>query len=134
MSQAYAIEIAGVWKVFGDKANQAVADIKSLTPKSPAVTIEGNVHHGEILYREHCMECHRFNGNGEFVFQSSPLARQHDWYLREQLNKFKNGQRGYSATDISGKKMVKVMEYPFTQQDLDDIVSYINTLHDRHGK
>lgn len=28
MSQAYAIEIAGVWKVFGDKASQAVADIR----------------------------------------------------------------------------------------------------------
>lgn len=28
MNQAYAIEIAGVWKVFGDKAHQAVADIR----------------------------------------------------------------------------------------------------------
>ncbi len=37
VSQEYAIEIAGVWKVFGDKAKQAVADIRENNLSKKAV-------------------------------------------------------------------------------------------------
>jgi len=111
---------------------QAVEEVSSMQPLLPTLMGKHDVAHGAELYRENCMECHRFNGRGELTFGSSPLTGQHAWYLRTQLDKFRTGQRGYAPTDVHGHKMRKVMEQPLSSQDLDDIVAYIISLNDRY--
>jgi cytochrome c553 len=92
-------------------AEQA-ADLAALVEKLPRVRPEGTfrveVTRGQELFAERCMECHRFNGEGELVFGAAPLTGLQDWYLAAQLRKFKNGQRGAAKDDANGQKMVHV--------------------------
>jgi cytochrome c553 len=62
---------------------------------------------GKEIFADRCMECHRFNGEGELVFGAAPLVGLQDWYLAAQLRKFKRGVRGAAKDDANGEKMVK---------------------------
>ena len=53
--------------------------------------IGGDAKNGKLIYSEQCMECHRYNGQGEMAFHSCPLTAFPDWYLAAQFEKFRRG-------------------------------------------
>jgi cytochrome c553 len=96
-------------KVLSAAQTTAIAKVVEKLPRvTPEQTIKVDVERGRELYEERCMECHRYNGEGELVFGAAPLVGLQDWYLAAQLRKFKTGVRGAAKDDESGQKMVKV--------------------------
>jgi cytochrome c553 len=96
-------------KVLNVGQTSAIAKVVENLPRvPPEPTIKADVERGKDLYAERCMECHRYNGEGELVFGAAPLVGLQDWYLAAQLRKFKTGVRGAAKNDESGQKMVKV--------------------------
>jgi len=88
-----------------------------------------DVENGMILFQERCMECHRYNASGEMAFGSPPLTGRQDWYLADQVRKFKTGKRGTSKTDQNGAKMVLSSQFIGDEQTLKDVMAYIMTLN-----
>lgn len=93
-------------------------------PAYPAVDLA----RGKELYEERCMECHRYNGEGELVFRSPPLVGLPDWYLTAQLRKFQRGLRGAEIGDEYGKKMILSSSYVDDEPMLQSLVAYLLTL------
>ncbi|MGB0774406.1 MAG: c-type cytochrome [Akkermansiaceae bacterium] len=114
--------------------DEALAYLLTLPAVKIKSSIQGDLKNGAYLYREHCMECHRYNGRGEVVFKSAPLVGLQDWYLLAQWDKFKSGTRGYHTDDESGAKMRKTVSYLKSDQDVRDVILYISTLTEKHPK
>ena len=96
-------------KALDGEQTKAVAQLVEKLPRvHPAPTLKVDSAQGRELFAERCMECHRFNGEGEIVFGAAPLVGLQDWYLAAQLRKFKTGLRGAAKDDANGQKMVHV--------------------------
>lgn len=106
--------------------------IRSLEIVPTKVTLEGGVaERGAELFRERCMECHRYNGRGEAAFRSGQLIGLQDWYIVSQLAKFRDGMRGHNEDDVEGAKMHRVAER-MTDQAFLDLAAHIAELAERY--
>lgn len=125
----YGQQMAGMVTTLAD--DQAVADVSaymsSLDSAPPASTIEGNAKRGERLYRN-CSNCHGDQGQGNYATNAPALAGQHDWYLRRQLQHFKQGIRGSHKGDYYGPQMILMANTLHDEQAINDVVAYINRL------
>jgi cytochrome c553 len=110
------------------KIADAAAFVAALPQANPLATIKADTTIGARLYAERCAECHRYNGSGELVFGSAPLAGLPDWYLLSQLQKFKNGQRGTAPGDVNGQKMVLAASYIEDEATMKSVVACIISL------
>ncbi|NNC87826.1 MAG: cytochrome c [Akkermansiaceae bacterium] len=117
-----------------DEEVKGLAEFISKLPRTPTRhTLKGDTAEGRTLFREYCMECHRYNGRGEFVFGSPPLTGLQDWYIRDQLLKFRSGVRGAHPDDEQGAKMHKRTN-ALTARQLLDIASFIGVLAGEHDR
>lgn len=114
----------------------AISDVSAYIgtlPHQPApVTIDGNPARGRSFYVT-CGTCHGGNGEGNFALNAPRLAGQHDWYLKRQLDKFKQGVRGEHPDDEFGVQMILMARMLKDDQAVDDIIAYINTLNPEGG-
>lgn len=94
-------------KALNADQTRAIASLVESLPRvhSPPTLIV-STERGKEVFAERCMECHRFNGEGEIVFGAAPLVGLQDWYLAAQLRKFTSGIRGAAKDDANGQKMV----------------------------
>ncbi len=99
--------------------------VEGLPRVEPALTIKTDSARGKELYADRCMECHRYNGEGELVFGSAPLVGLQDWYLASQLRKFRNGQRGAAKDDAYGQKMVQAASLIEDENMLLSVVAWL---------
>ena len=106
-----------------------VEKMPMVVPTPLAKEGEANLENGMILFQERCMECHRYNASGEMAFGSPPLTGRQDWYLADQIRKFKTGKRGTVKADVNGAKMVFSSQFVSDEQTLKDVVAYIMTLN-----
>ena len=103
-----------------------VAYIGSM-PDTPApTTVTGNVDRGAELYRD-CANCHGADGMG-IAMNAPRMTGISDWYLLNQLNNFKAGIRGTHPADLHGKQMGFMSRMLLNDQDMRDVVAYINAL------
>lgn len=93
----------------------------------------GDAERGAEIFRERCMECHRYNGRGEPAFRSAQLIGLQDWYLLSQMKKFREGARGGHAEDVYGNKMHRITER-MTDESFLDIATHISDLARRYAK
>jgi cytochrome c553 len=108
--------------------------ITSLELIPTVTTIKGgDAERGAELFRERCMECHRYNGRGEPVFRSAQLIGLQDWYLLSQMKKFQAGNRGGHVDDVDGNKMHRITE-KMTDESFRDIATHIADLAKRYAK
>ena len=91
------------------------------------ITIDGDANRGRNAYRG-CESCHGADGQGNQAFGAPALVGQNDWYLVTQLKNFKAGYRGTHPDDSFGSMMVSMARTLANDQDILDVVSYINTL------
>ena len=101
--------------------------IRKKPPFATQPTLTGDLENGRLVYGEQCMECHRYNGQGEQLFRSSPLTSFQDWYLAREFEEFRTGWRGQDATDKHGEKMRTVVEY-LDAKSRRDVIAYLATL------
>ena len=59
------------------------------------------------------------------------LSGQAGWYLKRQLNYFKQGVRGADDKDVYGKQMAPMAATLADDAAIDNVVAYIKTLPDK---
>ena len=107
----------------------AVAFVTALPVRSQTIehTLTGDAGRGQSLYAT-CSACHGDRGQGNQMLNAPRLAGQSDWYLARQLEKFRAGIRGYDPADTAGAQMRASVQTLASEEDIHDVVAYINTL------
>ncbi len=104
-----------------------IAYVQTLPVNPPAITVEGDVAAGKVAYAV-CAACHGANAEGVEQLGGPRLAGQEDWYLVRQINNYKQGLRGYHASDIFGAQMKPMVLTLVDDQAINNIAAYINSL------
>ena len=95
--------------------------------KPSEVTIQGDAMAGREFYSV-CATCHGAEGEGNQGFGAPALAGQNDWYLVTQLKNFLAGYRGNQPGDTYGQQMAIMAQTLANEDDIINVISYINTL------
>jgi len=111
-----------------DDIDEIIEWVSSLGFRSPFITIEGDMAAGLQLYQG-CTSCHGFDGMGNAELGAPALAGQNDWYLANQLRNFKSGIRGADSRDSNGQQMALMARTLADEQQIVDVVTYINTFY-----
>jgi cytochrome c oxidase subunit 2 len=115
----------------GDEdVRDVAAHVATLEKADPKPTLEGNAAAGKPLYVL-CAACHGPTGDGIEAMKAPALNHIDDWYLVEQLTKFKAGVRGTAPGDPYGVLMGPSSPMALTlkdEQDVRDVVAHIMTL------
>ncbi len=132
----------GRWKYTSDREIKSVSKfISNLTPKLPENTLlEGNHSKGKNIYMS-CMGCHGQNLAGNEAIMAPPLTYIEDWYMLEQLKKFKKGLRGneqFDTYDQTSKVYISAVQATamrgilkvsvHSEKRMTDVISYIRFL------
>ena len=89
----------------------------------------GNVAVGKPLYAV-CGSCHGMQAEGNPALHAPKLSGQEDWYLKRQLQSYKQGARGTHAKDVFGKMMAPMAATLADDAAIANVVAYIKTLPD----
>lgn len=87
----------------------------------------GDVNKGKGYFQT-CVACHGADGAGNQALNAPAIAGADDWYLFDQLVKFKTKQRGDPAIDPIGATMQAMSGTLPDEQAIKDVVAYIKTL------
>lgn len=104
-----------------------IAYVQTLPVNPPAITVEGDAAAGKVAYAV-CAACHGANAEGLEQLGGPRLAGQEDWYLVRQINNYKQGLRGYDASDIFGAQMKPMASILVDDQAINNVTAYINSL------
>lgn len=110
-----------------EQINNLSLYISNWEPVAPESTLEGDIQHGQQLYTS-CAACHGISGEGNEALSAPGLADRNDWYLLKQLKLFKSGYRGSHPDDTAGRQMRDMIQVLESEQDMIDVLSFINTL------
>ena len=103
------------------------AHIQTFPDNAPAATLDGDLDNGARLYRV-CAYCHGRDGMGVQAVLAPRLTGMSDWYLARQLQNFKDGVRGEHPQDFPGQQMGFMGRILQDEQEMHDLIAYINTL------
>jgi cytochrome c553 len=92
-----------------------------------AASAEGDLERGAALF-DLCAQCHRSNGHGNKMFLAPAIAGQGEWYIKMQLEKFRNGQRGLHFDDIAGMRMRPMSMTLRSEEDVQHVAAYVASL------
>jgi cytochrome c553 len=107
----------------------AVAFVTALPVNTGTIehTVAGDADRGRTLYTT-CSACHGVDGQGNQMLNAPRLAGQSDWYMVRQLEKYRSGARGYDPADAAGAQMRAATTVLPEDEDIRDVVAFINTL------
>ena len=91
--------------------------------------VPGDPAAGVPLYAA-CGACHGAQGEGIQLLNSPKLSGQEDWYLKRQINQYKQGRRGTHEDDLFGRQMAPMAGTLFDEAAIDNVIAYIGTLPD----
>lgn len=94
---------------------------------SPVTVVGGDPDRGRYLFST-CSTCHGSAAQGRWGTNAPRLAGMSDWYLQRQLQYFKEGVRGAHPDDIYGDQMAMVAGVLLSENAVEDVIAYINTL------
>jgi len=83
--------------------------------------------HGEELYRT-CKPCHGDAGHGNLDLRAPAIAGLPDWYIVEQLTKFKGDIRGAHPDDMEGHRMRPMARTLYRQGDIEAVAEYVSKM------
>ena len=104
-----------------------IAHIQTMPDNPAEKTIDGDVANGKKLYRV-CAYCHADSAQGVRAMNAPRMAGMSDWYLKRQLENYQTEIRGQHPTDFYGFQMSLMARTLYGEQDIDDLIAYINTL------
>ena len=104
-----------------------IAYIQTLPDEPPEHTVTGDVRAGERTYTT-CGACHGWNGQGIAALNAPRYAGMSDWYLVTQLRNFRESIRGAHPDDKYGMQMQMMAAILTTDEQINNVVAYINTL------
>ena len=85
---------------------------------SAAAPALGDLGRGGDIYGVSCVRCHGSDGQGRQEWATPKMAGQHDWYIVDALNDFRDGNREDEADAHKG----------ISGQDALDLAAYIAAL------
>jgi cbb3-type cytochrome c oxidase subunit III len=122
-------EMKAVVRILDAAEIDAIVDyVASFDAKPARATIVGDAARGADLYTS-CLACHGDAAQGNAALNAPRLAGQSDWYLVAQLAAYKDGWRGTHPDDGLGQQMRPMVQTLSGDNDLRDVVAYINTLN-----
>lgn len=102
--------------------------VEKLAKVNPSPTLTGgDAEAGKALYNT-CLACHGPDGRGNQALNAPPLVGANDWYLLNQLKKFKGGLRGTAPGDTSGATMYPMSMTLADEQAMKNVLAHIATL------
>jgi cytochrome c oxidase subunit 2 len=104
-----------------------VAYIATFPDTAATPTIMGDARRGEKLYAT-CVNCHGESGQGIWAMNAPRIAGMSDWYTAGQLRDFRDGIRGAHPLDFYGRQMRQIAQMLDEEQEIDDLIAYMNTL------
>ena len=104
--------------------------IADFPTSAPTRTITGNPKTGKVLFDDNCLTCHGEDARGIREVDAPNLTVLDDWYMRDQLQKFRAGIRGNTENDFEGQQMVIMME-GVSNTNINDVIAYIQTLRNQ---
>jgi cytochrome c oxidase subunit 2 len=114
--------------LFNEQAiDNVIAYIQTLPDDPAPATVKGNVEKGEKTYRL-CAYCHGPKGDGRWALNAPRQAGMSDWYLVTQLKNFKHDIRGNHSGDLYGSQMSAMAKTLSSDEIINNLVAYINTL------
>ena len=121
---AQILSLQSITKV--SKLIAALPDVQNDT-RLPADPPSGNIENGQKIYSA-CSACHGADGAGNAQSNAPNLASQNSWYLEVQLNNFRKQTRGTDSADTYGMQMRAATLTLKSDQDVMDVLAYINSL------
>jgi cytochrome c oxidase subunit 2 len=101
--------------------------ISKLPSPMPQHKLHGDPKKGKALYMA-CAACHGAKAEGNVTMKAPPLAGLPDWYISNQLDKFKAGLRGAHPKDKEGASMRPMAMGLADRQAMDHVAAYISSL------
>lgn len=127
---AFGMQMAPMAATLADDAairNMAAYIAALPEPAGIAQKVQGDHERGAKLFGT-CTSCHGAQGQGIWALNAPRLQGQNDWYLKRQLQNYKSGVRGSHPSDLYGKQMNLLTGMLRSEQDINDVVAYINQL------
>ena len=84
---------------------------------------------GEELYTL-CAQCHGAVGEGNPLYLAPNIAGLSEWYVKGQLEKFRNGWRGTHPEDVGGMRMRPMSQWLKSDEDIAAVSAYVAALPD----
>lgn len=115
-------------------SDRAIRDVSAYINRLPDKTdvggqrVSGSSRNGKKIYKKNCATCHGESGLGVVSMSGPRLAGLQDWYLVEQLNKFRSGIRGANQKDSYGKQMRPFAQSLKDEKSVKDVAAYITSL------
>ena len=75
----------------------------------------------------YCTVCHGAHGNGNPAIHAPKIAGMEPWYIRRQLESFRDGARGTHPDDAAGHEMQPVGVRLRDAAGIDEAISYVAT-------
>ena len=107
--------------------NNVVAYIGTQPDVAAVPTIMGDSERGKQLYVT-CVNCHGKTGQGIWAMNAPRIAGMSDWYTARQLRDFRDGIRGGHPLDFYGRQMAQISQMLNEDQEINDLVAYMNVL------
>lgn len=79
---------------------------------------------GADVFRR-CTACHGLEGQGKQSIAAPAIAGMPEWYVVEQLHKFKKGVRGTHPKDVAGMRMRPMAKTLGTDADITAVAKYV---------
>ena len=112
-----------------DEDIPAIAAYLSGLPQAvPAGVPKGDLKNGNNYYQSKCGACHGGQAQGNSGLNSPALAILNGIYLKQQFQSFQQGLRGTHPDDKYGRQMKMMSTSLPTDQDLDDVIAYIQSM------
>jgi cytochrome c oxidase subunit 2 len=99
-----------------------VAYVNTLPAKASTPQVEAG--RGKELYQS-CAGCHGAAGEGIVALNAPRLSILADWYIADQVKKFKSGQRGSRSDDVLGMQMRAASAMLQSDADIEAVAAYI---------
>jgi cytochrome c oxidase subunit 2 len=91
---------------------------------APAATAE----FGAGDFDNYCSQCHGAEGAGKESIGAPSIAGLPDWYLMEELHKFRSGARGTHFDDMEGHRMRPMSLTLRTETDVQAVAAYVSSM------
>lgn len=85
---------------------------------------QGSAARGQELF-DTCVPCHGTHGGGDPTLNAPSIAGMPEWYVRDQLTKFKGGIRGAHPDDAEGAKMRPMARTLHRPGDVEAVAGYV---------
>jgi cytochrome c oxidase subunit 2 len=77
---------------------------------------------------ETCVPCHSADGSGNPAVGAPNIAGMKEWYVEEELDKFRSGIRGMQFTDMEGMRMRPMALTLTSEDDVQAVAHFVETL------